>query len=151
LRTKSRNLLLTRYTTQTAEETHRLGKTFGRTLPAGAIIAFFGELGAGKTTFIRGLIEGIGGIDVRSICSPTFTFLNIYHGDKTVFHFDLYRLPKEEEFYAAGFDECFKADGICCVEWAEKIASSLPSKAFRVTLTYLEEKTRQIEISRGGK
>jgi tRNA threonylcarbamoyladenosine biosynthesis protein TsaE len=142
-------LSFTKYTTHSAEETHSLGKLFGESLSAGAIIAFFGDLGAGKTTFIRGLIEGIGDIDIRTVCSPTFTFLNIYNGSKRVFHFDLYRLPREEEFFAAGFDEYFQSNGICCIEWAEKIVSSLPAHAFSVTLSYLGERARQIEISRG--
>jgi tRNA threonylcarbamoyladenosine biosynthesis protein TsaE len=142
-------MLFTKHTTLSPEETHALGKAFGRSLVSGSIIAFFGDLGAGKTTFIRGLIDGIGSIDTRSVCSPTFTLLNIYHGDKMVFHFDLYRLPREEEFFAAGFDEYFKADGICCVEWAEKIASSLPIHAFKVIFSHLGETRRQIEIVKG--
>jgi tRNA threonylcarbamoyladenosine biosynthesis protein TsaE len=118
-------------------------------LPLGTIVAFFGDLGAGKTTFIRGLVDGIGSIDPRNVCSPTFTFLNIYNGDKMVFHFDLYRLPREEEFFAAGFEEYFNAGGICCIEWAEKIASSLPLRAIRVILSYSEEDIRRIEVIKG--
>jgi tRNA threonylcarbamoyladenosine biosynthesis protein TsaE len=131
-----------------AEETVELGREFGRSLPAKAVIAFFGDLGAGKTTFIRGLVEGIGSIDPREVCSPTFTLLNIYHGDKMVYHFDLYRLPREEEFFAAGFDEYLNADGISCIEWADKINAILPSNAVRVTFSYLGENKRQIEIKR---
>lgn len=141
--------LFTKHTTRSPEETHSLGRAFGQSLISGSILAFFGDLGAGKTTFIRGLVDGIGSIDTRNVCSPTFTLLNVYHGDKTVFHFDLYRLPREEEFFAAGFDEYFKAGGICFVEWAEKIASSLPSHAFKVIFSHLGEKTRQIEIVKG--
>jgi tRNA threonylcarbamoyladenosine biosynthesis protein TsaE len=142
-------MLLTKYITLSPEETHALGKAFGQSLVSGSIIAFFGDLGAGKTTFIRGLTDGIGSIDPRNVCSPTFTLLNIYHGDKVVFHFDLYRLPQEKEFFAAGFDEYFKAGGICCVEWAEKIASSLPTQAFKVIFSHLGEMGRQIEIVKG--
>jgi tRNA threonylcarbamoyladenosine biosynthesis protein TsaE len=136
--------------TSSAEETHALGKTFGGSLHAGSVIAFFGDLGAGKTTFIRGLAEGIGAIDLRSVCSPTFNFLNIYDGNQMVFHFDLYRLPREEEFFAAGFDAYFSAGGICCVEWAEKIAASLPGHAVKVIFSYLSEEMRQIQIIRGS-
>lgn len=132
-----------------AEETHRIGKAFGSALPANAIVAFFGDLGAGKTTFIRGLVEGIGGIEVKDVCSPTFTFLNIYHGNKTMYHFDLYRLPRKEEFFAAGFDEYFYAGGVCCLEWAEKIESLFPPETYSVKLSYLNEGSRQIEIIRG--
>jgi tRNA threonylcarbamoyladenosine biosynthesis protein TsaE len=143
-------LSIATHTTCSAEETHSLGKVFGQSLPVNAIVAFFGDLGAGKTTFIRGLVDGIGSIDLRDVCSPTFTFLNIYSGNQMVFHFDLYRLPREEEFFAAGFDEYFNAGGICCIEWAEKIGSSLPSQAFNVSFSYLSEKARQIEIVRGA-
>lgn len=134
--------------THSSEETHNLGKSFGQSLKNGDVVAFFGDLGAGKTTFIRGLVEGTGCPDARSVSSPTFTFLNIYSGEKTVYHFDLYRLPREEEFFAAGFDEYLQADGICCIEWAEKIPASLPQTAIRVTFQYLEEGSRQIEIAR---
>jgi len=142
-------MLFTKHTTHSAEETHSLGKIFGQSLSVGTIVAFFGDLGAGKTTFIRGLVEGICSIDVRAVCSPTFTFLNTYKGDKIVFHFDLYRLPREEEFLAAGFDEYFDAGGICCVEWAEKIRSLLPLHTFQVNFSYLGEEIRQIEIMQG--
>jgi|HubBroStandDraft_4_1064222.scaffolds.fasta_scaffold48062_3 tRNA threonylcarbamoyladenosine biosynthesis protein TsaE len=149
--------------TQTPEETHDLGKVFGESLSPGSIIAFFGGLGVGKTTFIRGLVNGIGTSEeklaqpktdpsscfgIRGVCSPTFTLLNIYDTDKKVFHFDLYRLPREEEFFASGFDAFFKTDGICCIEWAENIAASLPPQAFKVTLSHLGENARQIEIVR---
>ncbi len=86
---------------------------------------------------------------LRNVCSPTFTFLNIYNGNKVVYHFDLYRLPREEEFFAAGFDEYFTTGGICCLEWAEKIASALPSHAYKVIFLSLGENTRQIEIIKG--
>ena len=138
------------YTSDSPEETHRLGKAFGSTLPVNAIVAFFGDLGTGKTTFIRGLVEGIGGIDLKSVCSPTFTFLNIYQGNKTMYHFDLYRLPRSEEFFAAGFEEYFYAGGICCVEWAEKIKAQLPCETINVQISYLNEGCRQIEVI-GGK
>lgn len=139
------------YTSDSAEETHQIGKALGCALPANAIVAFYGDLGAGKTTFIRGLVEGIGGIDLKSVCSPTFTFLNIYQGNKMLYHFDLYRLPRKEEFLAAGFDEYFDAGGICCVEWAEKIKGLLPQETFVVELSYLKQGSRQIEISKGAK
>ncbi len=130
------------------EETHRLGKVFGRSLHANSVVAFFGCLGAGKTTFIRGMAEGIGVADLRGVSSPTFTLLNTYAGEKTIFHFDLYRLPDGNEFFAAGFDEYLAAGGICCIEWAEKILGALPPHAHKVTFSYVGENARQIEIAR---
>ena len=130
-----------------ADETLQLGKTFGSALQKNAIVAFFGDLGAGKTTFIRGLAQGVGSIDPRNVSSPTFTYLNIYEGDKTVYHFDLYRMQGKEDFFKAGFDEYFQAGGICCMEWADKIASELPDGTIKITISYLGEEKRQIEIS----
>ena len=138
-----------KHTTHSSEETHHLGRALGETLPINAIIALFGDLGAGKTTFIRGLVEGIGSIDLREVSSPTFTLLNLYRGDIVVYHFDLYRLPKTAEFFAAGFDEYFTAGGICCIEWAEKITSILPPTTITVTFFHLREETRQIDINPG--
>ena len=134
------------YTCESAEESHCLGKIFGESLQADSIVAFFGDLGAGKTTFIRGLAEGVGLADLREICSPTFNLLNIYLAHKTIYHFDLYRLPNEKEFFAAGFDEYLHAGGICCIEWAEKIKDALPSHTRCISLSYLGEQARKIEI-----
>lgn len=134
------------FISHSSEETFQLGIELGASLLPNAVIALFGDLGTGKTTFIRGLASGIGGFNVKEVCSPTFTFMNIYQGHKIVFHFDLYRLPCEEEFFAAGFDEYFKADGICCIEWAEKIESILPSNTIHVRLSHLTERSRQIDV-----
>lgn len=131
-----------------AEETHELGKKFAQTISKNAVIAFCGDLGAGKTTFIRGFVEGIGSVDPREVNSPTFSYLNIYQGDVVVYHFDLYRLPGKEAFFSAGFNEYFTAGGICCLEWAEKMEGQLPEGAFNVTISYLGEMKRHIEISR---
>ena len=140
-----------KHITHSPDETHLLGKALAIALPTNTVVTLLGDLGAGKTTFVRGLAEGVGSIDSREVCSPTFTLLNLYHGKKTIYHFDLYRLPKTEEFYAAGFDEYFTAGGICCIEWAEKIASILPLETIQVSFVYLEEGTRQIEITRNQK
>lgn len=141
-----------KHISQSAKDTHQLGFILGRSLPENAIVAFFGDLGAGKTTFIRGLVEGVGGIDLKQVCSPTFNFLNIYQGNKSMYHFDLYRLPRKEEFFVAGFDEYFYAKGISCIEWAEKIEPFLPKETLRITFSYLQDpEHRQIAINRGGK
>ena len=130
------------------EEMHRYARSFGALLPAKAVVAFFGDLGVGKTTFIRGLTEGISGIDSREVSSPTFGFLHIYQGAKTVFHFDLYRLPSEKEFLLSGFDEYLDSDGICCIEWAEKIPTLLPKDCLQVHIQHRDELTRLVTIKR---
>ena len=77
---------------ESLEDTHELSVAFGKTLKSGGVVCFFGDLGAGKTTFIKGIVEGIGGYSPDYVNSPTFSYLNIYTGHKTVYHFDLYRL-----------------------------------------------------------
>lgn len=119
---------------------------FGKQLAPQSIVGFFGDLGAGKTTFIKGLIAGILGSAEHEVNSPTFTYLNIYRGTTTVYHFDLYRLRDADEFLSMGFDEVFGL-GICCIEWAEKIESLLPPEAIRVNMTHLGENSRQIDIT----
>jgi tRNA threonylcarbamoyladenosine biosynthesis protein TsaE len=132
-----------------AEETYALGKSFAKNLPENAIVALCGDLGAGKTTFVRGLVAGVGSIDPKEVNSPTFTYLHIYPGEPTIYHFDLYRLPGKEAFFRAGFDEYFTAGGICCLEWAEKLEEALPERVVTVVISYLGETKRKVEFLRG--
>lgn len=129
-----------------AEELELLGKEWGSCLPSGSVVALFGDLGAGKTTFVRGIAQSIEGIDIQTISSPTFTLFHRYEGARSLYHFDLYRLPHWSEFLNAGFDEYFQSEGICCIEWAEKITPILPETSWRVTLSYLGEDKRHIYI-----
>jgi tRNA threonylcarbamoyladenosine biosynthesis protein TsaE len=131
-----------------AAETHRIGSVLGKELALNEVIALSGDLGAGKTVFIRGVAEGAAEIDPRDVCSPTFTYLNVYSGIKTIYHFDLYRIRDFREFLAAGFEDFLAAGGICCIEWPEKIDPLLKSyeKIIEVKLTYLEEGIRKIEV-----
>ncbi len=135
--------------TKSAEETLAFAKKFGSSLTQKTTIAFSGDLGTGKTTFIRGLVEGAAHIDPRQVSSPTFTFLHIYEGSKTIYHFDLYRLPNEEEFISSGFDEYLNADGICCIEWSERIPSFLPKNCLKIRIAHTGEGSRTIEINLG--
>lgn len=117
-----------------ADETIQLGIELGQKFVKGSIIAFFGDVGAGKTTLIKGIVRGFTGKEIE-IGSPTFTYLNIY--DDKVFHFDLYRLNSIEEFVEMGFEEYFDVEGITCIEWSEKILSLLPPHTIKL---YLEHK-----------
>ncbi len=128
------------------EETYQLSVSFGKGLKEGDIVCFFGGLGAGKTTFVKGIIEGVGGYSPESVNSPTFSYLNIYTGDKTVYHFDLYRLRDADEFLSMGFDEYLFSEGICCVEWSEKIADLIPPDAIKVEITHVSENSRSVSI-----
>jgi tRNA threonylcarbamoyladenosine biosynthesis protein TsaE len=141
MRTSERELLST-----CAEETEAFGKQFGEELRPGSIIAFFGDLGAGKTTFIKGLVLGAAELSPIQVSSPTFTYLNIYSGLKTIYHFDLYRLKNEEQFLSLGFQEFLDAGGICCIEWSERISSLLPSNIISVWMEHDGEERRRIRI-----
>lgn len=139
--------------TDSSEETYQAGKAFGNLLFPTAVVALEGDLGAGKTTFVRGLVEGVLQEPPINFASPTFSLLNIYtsqllKSEKSVFHFDLYRLPRHEEFIAAGFEEYLHTKEICCIEWAEKIAPLIPKEAFYVHFAYLGEEKRKISIFR---
>lgn len=133
-----------------ASETFEQGRVLGEFLPVPSVVSFFGELGAGKTTFIKGLVCGAAHIDPSAVQSPTFTFLHVYEGRKRVFHFDLYRLRDSDEFLSMGFDEYFDAEGICCIEWSERITRYLPQPRVAVTLEHVQNDQRLITIERLG-
>jgi tRNA threonylcarbamoyladenosine biosynthesis protein TsaE len=139
---------MAQYLSNSAEETFTLGRAFGKQLPPNSIVCFYGDLGAGKTTFIKGLASGLLNSSGEEINSPTFTYLNIYQNEgRTLYHFDLYRLHDADEFLAMGFDEMFEAGGVCCIEWAEKLAPLQLPSALRVELHHLGEDHRRIEIT----
>lgn len=129
-----------------AVETHELGRVLGEQLLPNSLVCFFGDLGAGKTTFIKGLASGVLGTQGEEVNSPTFTYLNIYHGTKTLYHFDLYRLHDADEFLSMGFDEVFDAGGVTCLEWAEKIIALIPDDAICVKMSHLGGDLRKVEI-----
>lgn len=130
-----------------AIETFELGMTLGAQLKPGSVVCFFGDLGAGKTTFIKGLAASLLGSSGEEINSPTFTYFNIYHGRQTLYHFDLYRLRDIYEFLSMGFDEVLGAGGVTCIEWAEKIAGALPDEAICIEMSHLGGNQRQIVFS----
>ena len=118
------------------EEMIAYGKQLAATLPPGSILALSGDLGAGKTTFVQGLALGLQ-ID-QPVQSPTFIYFNQYEGEKPLFHFDLYRMKGPQDFLGMGFDEYFEAEGICAIEWPERIASLLPKRAMRISFSHQE-------------
>lgn len=105
-------------------ETERAGAEFAAALPGGTIVAFTGDLGAGKTAFVRGMARGLG-IGGR-VTSPTFTIVNEYEGGKRpLFHFDLYRLESADDLYEIGWEDYLARDGICAVEWSERAPEAM--------------------------
>ena len=133
------------YTTHSREETVALGRTFAKTLPAGALIAFTGGLGAGKTAFCQGLAEGLGCID--PVSSPTFAIVNYYRGPRPLAHFDLYRIHTENDLAAAGFYDYLDMRAVVACEWSENCADLLAQEhPIRIDIRRVDDTTRQITI-----
>jgi tRNA threonylcarbamoyladenosine biosynthesis protein TsaE len=130
--------------TQSAKETIDFGYSVGMQLAPGSIVCLFGDLGAGKTTLIKGIVAALSGSAPHDVCSPTFSYLNIYEGKCLVYHFDLYRLGGPEDFLSMGFEEYLFSHGISCLEWSERIASLLPKDIYQITLTHEGNEKRKI-------
>ena len=109
--------------TASAYETEELGARLGRQLRPGAVIAFYGDLGAGKTAFTRGLARGLGIVD--PITSPTYTIVNDYSGKIPLFHFDMYRLSSSEDLFDIGWEDYLTRGGVIAVEWSERVEDAL--------------------------
>ncbi|CRX39002.1 tRNA (adenosine(37)-N6)-threonylcarbamoyltransferase complex ATPase subunit type 1 TsaE [Estrella lausannensis] len=139
--------MVEKYKTESQQETIAIATRFGASLPIGAVVLFSGDLGAGKTTFIKGLAKGACDIPASEVISPTFSILNIYKGKKCLFHFDLYRMQNAEDFIAMGFEEYLYPDGITCIEWSERIEQILPAGHYRVHIEHFSESERLISIS----
>ncbi len=130
-------------TLSSPEKMVQFGEEMAQHLVSPLTLALKGDLGSGKTTFLKGFISFLTQIPPRLIQSPTFTYLQIYEGIFPIFHFDLYRLQHYEQFEAAGFSDYLNAGGICCLEWAERIEQRLPK-----TTTYLEISFCQDNLAR---
>ena len=138
---------LLEYLSTSSQKTKLYGKNLAKNLKKGSIVCFFGDLGAGKTTLIKGLVSELNNTKEINVTSPTFTYLNIYPGKLDVYHFDLYRIKDDKQFLNMGFDEYFEKDGVCLIEWAEKITPIIPSRAVIVHLLSTKKETdRQIVI-----
>lgn len=135
--------------TQNAAETEALGAAFAKTLHAGDFVALYGDLGVGKTAFVRGAMQVLAP-DAR-VQSPTYTIVNEYPGKIPVYHFDMYRIEDEDSLYSIGFYDYIAGIGICFSEWSEKIINFLPEDALSVRIEKNKESpdTRLITITRG--
>jgi tRNA threonylcarbamoyladenosine biosynthesis protein TsaE len=110
-----------------------LGERLAQFLPAGMVVGFYGELGSGKTTLIKGFARGLGVKEM--VKSPSFVIITEYQGRVPVYHIDLYRIHSPEEFIEIGLDSYLRADGVCLVEWAERAEQLLPANAIRIYLS----------------
>ena len=120
---EERNASMERYSAS-EQETEALGRALVERLSPGAVVAFTGDLGAGKTAFVRGMAKGL---DIpQRVTSPTFTIVNEYEGGRLpLFHFDLYRLGSSDELFDIGWEDFLRRGGICAVEWSENVADAL--------------------------
>lgn len=115
------------------EITEKFGEKLGSLLQAGDVICLNGELGAGKTTLTKNIAKGMGIEDY--VTSPTFSIINEYYGKLNLYHFDTYRLENVEEVSYLGFDEYFYGDGVCVIEWADRIAAFLPEEYLEINIS----------------
>jgi len=139
------------FQTQSTSETIRIGKSLGSFLRSGDVVALAGELGTGKTQFIKGLARGVGVGKPTYISSPSFTLINEYPGKIPFYHIDLYRLRSEKEAEELGLEEYFQSEGITAIEWADKIPSLLPKEILWIYIHYTGERTRSIEAIGKGR
>ncbi|HIR32192.1 MAG TPA: tRNA (adenosine(37)-N6)-threonylcarbamoyltransferase complex ATPase subunit type 1 TsaE [Candidatus Faecousia faecavium] len=135
------------FITNSPAETENLGAALGKLLPAGTILAYRGDLGAGKTAFTRGLARGLGCNEL--VTSPTYTIVNEYLGGRLpLFHFDMYRLRSSEDLWDIGWEDYLERGGVCAVEWSENVADALED-ALTITIEKLGETSRRITLEGG--
>lgn len=131
--------------TENERETTIAGAELAKKLSRGAVVAMYGDLGAGKTAFVRGMADGLG-LSAR-VSSPTFTIVNEYLGDVPLFHFDMYRLASSEELFEIGWEDYLERGGICAVEWSENVEDAFPQDTVKVVITKTGDSSRSIEIT----
>jgi tRNA threonylcarbamoyladenosine biosynthesis protein TsaE len=131
-------------TTESPEETLRLGRVLGEILPPGSFVALGGSLGAGKTLLAKGIAGGLGVEDEREVTSPSFVLVNEYRGRIPIFHLDLYRLETFAAVEGIGWDEFVCGPGVTLVEWADKVEVDLPEERIEVHLQWVSEEKRKL-------
>ena len=130
--------------TNSEQETEALGARFAEKLPGGTVVAMYGDLGAGKTAFVRGMARGMG-LNCR-VSSPTFTIVNEYLGQRELIHFDMYRLSGADELFEIGWEDYLARGAVCAVEWSEKVEDAFYGDEMRVSIEKLDDTRRKITI-----
>ena len=135
------------FTTNSPRETEKIGEALGKILPAGTVLAYEGDLGAGKTAFTRGLARGLGYLD--PVTSPTYTIVNEYLGGRLpLFHFDMYRLRSSDDLFDIGWEDYLDRNGICAVEWSENVRDAMENAiTVRIEKTGVESRRITVEGS----
>ena len=136
------------FITNSAQETEQVGQALGTRLLPGTVLAYEGDLGAGKTAFTRGLARGLGATE--QVTSPTYTIVNEYlSGRIPLFHFDMYRLASADDLWDIGWEDYLERGGVCAVEWSENVDDAMEN-AIYVTIHKTGEESRRIEIEGGN-
>lgn len=136
---------MSEFVTHSREETVSLAERFSKTLKKGDVIAFFGDLGVGKTAFVSGISKGLGCLEAYS---PTFAIVNDYGGEIPLVHFDMYRISTWEDLETTGYFDYLEAGSVICIEWSENIVNALPEKYIRIDISKLQnENDRKIVIT----
>lgn len=132
------------YISESEKDTEEIGRSFAKSLKGGEVIAMFGDLGAGKTAFVRGLAKGLG-IDAK-VSSPTFTIVNEYPGEIDLIHFDMYRLSSADELFDIGWEDYLARGAVCAVEWSENVTDAFFGDEIKVIIEKTGDNSRKIEI-----
>lgn len=138
-----------RFIIENKDKTEKFGEFLGSVLKAGDVVCLNGDLGAGKTTLTKSIGKGMGIEDY--ITSPTFTIINEYYGSTDLYHFDTYRLDDSADVLYLGFDEYFYGNGVCIVEWADKIRDALPEEYLELNIKKIDDEKREVELKAVGK
>ena len=136
--------------TSSVDQTMELGAVLGKLVFPGAILALSGDLGAGKTYFIKGLARGLGVRDTDEVASPSFALLHVYDGRMPLYHFDLYRLIGYNDFLDIGGEDYLGGTGVAAIEWADKIIGFLPEQLLQIEIDYENDVGRRLTFQAKG-
>lgn len=139
-----------RITTNSPDESEKLGAIIGVMLKPGSFLALRGDLGGGKTCLTRGLVAALAPQSAHMVASPTYAIMNCYQGDTPVYHFDFYRLTGDDDVAELGFEDLFYGNGVCVVEWSERLVELLPADVLTLLFEYAGEEQRMITITGSG-
>ena len=135
---------MSEYISHSEHDTEDIGASFARTLKGGTVVAMYGDLGAGKTAFVRGMARGMG-LDCR-VSSPTFTIVNEYLGERELIHLDMYRLSSADELFDIGWEDYLNRGAVCAVDWSENVQDAFFGDEIKGTITKLSDTERKIVI-----